>query len=264
MTPHNTNSVSAKIRLFQLIALAVCAVFLVVAGQQLLKHRAGIFKRARPLMAPLQVIFRYFDFNERTALKQWEEKTFRGQVHYWIDFDKTNGFVHSKSKDASSAIFYRLKFDAYQYPYLAWKWRIGTFPDKKGSQDPKKRDDFAARVYVVFVSHFFTNFHCVEYVWDESIPAGTILASPYSDQIKLLVVQSGTDKNWAVEKQNIIEDYQKLFGRKPKMKVAAIALMTDSEGTGSEAEGFFDDIQIGGIKLGHNEPATNPTDAPSH
>ena len=29
------------------------------------------------------------------------------------------------------------------------------------------------------------------------------------------------------------------------MKVSAIAIMTDSEGTETEAEGFFDDIQIG-------------------
>ena len=119
----------------------------------------------------------------------------------------------------------------------------------KISADPKKLDDFAARLYVVFISRFFTHFRCIEYVWDESIPEGTILESPYSNQIKQLVIQSGREKEWVSEKQNVFEDYQKLFREKPKMKAAAIALMTNSGGTQSEAEGFFDDIQIGKKKI---------------
>jgi len=87
----------------------------------------------------------------------------------------------------------------------------------------------------------------VEYVWDESIPEGTILESPYTKKIKQLVVQTGPSmaNEWAVESRNVSEDYRKLFGETPKMKAAAIAIMTDSEGTSGEAEAFFDDIQIG-------------------
>ena len=113
------------------------------------------------------------------------------------------------------------------------------------AKEPKQKDDFAARVYVVFISRFFTSYRCIEYVWDETIKENSIVQSPYSDQIKHLVVQSGDSKEWVSEKQNIVDDYKKLFGEKPNMKAAAIALMTDSDGSQSEAEGFFDDIQIG-------------------
>ena len=207
----------------------------------------NIQKAIRELIPPLEIIFRYFDFNEQNALAKWEEKMFTGRVAYWIDFENSGGFVHSKSENSASAIFYRIKFNIRDYPYLSWKWRIGRFPNKSHTQEPKKRDDFAARIYVVFVSRFFTSFRCVEYVWDESLPEGTALKSPYSNRIKQLVVQSGPVRGdeWVKEKQNVFDDYQKLFGEPPKMKVAAIALMTDSEGTGGEAEGFFDDIQIG-------------------
>ncbi len=194
-------------------------------------------------------MFHVFDFNHPGALKEWEEKVFHGRVKYWIELEEPGGFVRSESMKSASAIFFKIKFDISEYPHLLWKWRVGKFPDKKTEADPKKRDDFAARVYVIFSQGFFTNFKCVEYVWDESIPENTIIKSPYSDKIRQLVLRSGRLKNseWASEHRNVYEDYQKLFGEKPKMKVVAIALMTDAEGTKSEAEGFFDDILIGKI-----------------
>ncbi len=218
-------------------------------------HQPTVKTTVRTLVPPLEMIFRYFDFNEENALAAWEHKIFQGRVAYWVDFEKEGepvrqGFVHSKSKGSASAIFYRLKFDLAKYPHLSWKWRVEKFPDKTKVDDNKKRDDFAARVYVVFIGRFFSNFKCVEYVWDENLPEGTILESPYAKQIKQLVIQSGPAKpeEWASESRNALEDYQKLFGQKPKNKVAAIAIMTDSEGTAGEAEAFFDDIRIGNKK----------------
>lgn len=216
------------------------------------------------LPASMDVVFKFFDFNQRNALSQWEDKAFKGRVKYELEFDHKNGFVHSVSRQTSSAIFYRVKFDLSDYPFLAWKWRVNKFPEKKSVTDPKKADDYAARVYVVFLSHFFTNYRCVEYAWDETLPEGTIIESPYSDKIKQIVIQSGpSTEEWASERRNVYDDYQKLFGEKPTMKVGAIALMTDSEGTETEAEGFFDDIQIGKHKIkltaGDHESQTSET-----
>ena len=195
----------------------------------------------------METVFRHFDFNQKNALKQWEEKIFSGKVAYWVDFGGGGGFVHSKSENTSSAIFRRLKFDPKNYPILSWKWHAVRFPQKEGAQDQIAGDDFAARMYVVFLSAFFTNIECVEYVWDETLQEGTILKSPYSDQIRQLVVQNGPvpEHEWVSENRNIAKDYELLFGKPPERKVAAIAIMTDSEGTASEAEALFDDIRIG-------------------
>lgn len=197
----------------------------------------------------LEKLFYTFDFNQKNALKQWEEKVFHGRVKYWVDLEGPGGFVHSESSRSASAIFFRIKFNLSDYPHLLWKWRIAKFPDKSREADAKKRDDFAARVYVIFSKGFFTNFRCVEYLWDETLPEGTRIDSPYSDKIKQLVVRSGYLKSneWASEHRNVLEDYEMLFGEKPSMKAVAIALMTDAEGTESEAEGFFDDILIGRV-----------------
>lgn len=199
----------------------------------------------KALVPPIGIIFHYIDFNQKNALSQWEEKVFHGNVSYWIEFEKSSGFVHALSKGTASAIFYKIKYNAAEYPFISWKWRVEKFPDKTSVVDLKKRDDFAARFYVVFLGKFFTHFRCIEYVWDEFLPDGTIAESPYTDQIKQWVIQSGPSESWVSETRNVLDDYEKLFGEKPSMKVAAIALMTDSEGSGAEAEAFFDDIRIG-------------------
>jgi len=201
----------------------------------------------KTLVPPTGFIFHYIDFNQKNSLSKWEEKVFHGKVAYWIEFENKSGFVHSLSKGSASAIFYKIKYKITEYPYVSWKWRVQKFPDKHNIVDLKKRDDFAARFYIVFLSRFFTHFKCVEYVWDKSLPEKTTMESPYTSQIKQIVIQSGPSPagEWISETRNVLEDYQLLFGEKPSMKVAAIALMTDSEGSGTEAEAFFDDIRIG-------------------
>lgn len=222
-------------------------------------NQPGPFKRAlQAVLPPMSFVLRYIDFNQRNSLVHWEEKVFRGKVAYWIEFENASahlpagqGFVHALSKGTSSAIFYKIKYKISDYPVISWKWRVQKFPDKSGAQNAKAKDDFAARFYVVFLSSFFTQFRCVEYVWDETIPEETLLQSPYSNQIKQIVVQTGpaTAGEWVQETRNVMNDYEKLFGEKPSMKVAAIALMSDSEGTKAEAEAFFDDIRIGKTRL---------------
>ncbi|GEM_PF-7050362 len=216
-------------------------------------HKIQIALRA--LVPPMGFIYQYIDFNQKNALSKWEEKVFQGKVTYWIEFQNSSGFVHSLSKGTSSAIFYKIKYKIADYPFISWKWHVAKFPDKRNVTDLKKRDDFAARFYIVFLSKFFTNFRCVEYVWDESLKEGTMMESPYTNQIKQIVVQSGPSApgEWILETRNVFEDYEKLFGEKPSMKVAAIAIMSDSEGTGTEAEAFFDDIRIGKSAAPHTK-----------
>src|SRR3990167_1631023 len=215
--------------------------------QQSSKPQSTFSQAARSLVPPLELFYQYFDFNQKNALRNWEEKIFSNRVKYDVDLGGPDGFVHGTSIKAASAIYCRIKYDLSDYPYLSWKWRVVKFPDKTAVSDPKQRDDYAGRVYVIFMSRFFTNLKCIEYVWDQFLPEETILQSPYSDKIRQIVIQSGEKpaNDWILEQRNVYKDYQKLFGEKPKIKVSAIALMTDAEGTESAAEGFFDDIKIG-------------------
>ena len=81
-----------------------------------------------------------------------------------------------------------------------------------------------------------------------SIPAGTVSDSPYSDRIKLMVLESGPSgnggENWVREHRNPYQDHLNLFGRPAKHPIGMIALMSDSDTTGTSASADFGEIQL--------------------
>lgn len=230
----------------------------------------------------------FFKFNKKGALGEWQEKVFKNRVMYIVEPDKEGGRLLAKSENACSGLFYKVRFDPKQYPFISWKWRVLKFPEKSfsgnktqadknysfwdkfiaifkfkppsqpvepkalsGQDDDAKggwleKDDYAARVYVIFPSWLFTNIKSIEYVWDETRPAGTIITSPYFANIKLIVAESGKKNpdEWVFTERNIYEDYRRAFGKNPTW-VGAIALMTDTDNTVSSAETLYTDIKVG-------------------
>lgn len=193
---------------------------------------------------------RIFPFNQKNALSEWQEKIFRNKVLYTIEPKREGGYLSAKSEKACSGIFYKVKFNPREYPLISWKWKILTFPKKNTAKDVKggwlEKDDYAARVYIIFPSFIFLNTKAIEYVWDENLPEGTIITSPYWNNIKLIVVESGKKNinQWVSEERDIYKDYKQVFGR-PAGRVGAIALMTDTDNTLSTAEAFYKDIKLG-------------------
>ena len=191
-----------------------------------------------------------FNFNKKNALGEWQEKIFKNRVLYIVESKQEGGRLLAKSKKACSGLFYRMKFDPKKYPMISWQWKVIEFPNKSAAKDTQggwlERDDYAARVYVIFPSWIFTNIKCIEYVWDENLPEGKIMTSPYFANIKVIVAESGKQNldQWVFEERNIYEDYKRTFGRKPGY-AGAIALMTDSDNTLSSAEALYKEIKVG-------------------
>jgi len=193
---------------------------------------------------------KFFPFSAGDALKEWEEKVFKGKVVYSIEKSEDMSYVKAASDGAASALYYRIKVDAKnRRPAISWKWKVEKFPTKKEceSLDKENEDDFAARVFVIFPAMFLTNSKVLEYVWAENLGVDTVGTSPYSKNIKLIVLRSGLDKDkrWFSEDRDIISDYIKMFGRMPEYNIGAVAFMTNTEHTGSGAEAMYDEIEIG-------------------
>ncbi len=195
----------------------------------------------------IEAIVRYFPFSRANSLKEWEEKILKGKVVYVIEKNDSLSYVRAKSDKTASALYYRIKLDVKKCPVISWKWRVNEFPGRKLPEtiEGKKEEDFASRVYVLFPAAFFTNSKCIEYVWAESLSAGTCGRSGYSKNIKVLVLESGKQDGWRSEERDIVEDYVKLFGKKPKLNVGAISFMTDADSTGTYADAAYDEIRIG-------------------
>ncbi len=78
------------------------------------------------------------------------------------------------------------------------------------------------------------------YVWDHRYPAGTVIAHTRTDRIKLMVVESGTQRlgQWVDIERDVRADYETAFGKPPK-QLKGIALMTDSNNTLAPAQAWF-------------------------
>jgi hypothetical protein len=195
-------------------------------------------------------ITKWFSFDRKDALTEWQEKIFKGRVLYSVKVERTGGYLTAYSKNSASGIFYEIRFNPKKQPLVSWKWKVIKFPERQegqyGTSKWIEKDDYATRFYVIFPSFIFTRTKSLEYVWDKFLPEGTIMTSPYYKNIKIIVAESG-EKNlgkWVYEKRNIYEDFKMVFGREPG-NVGAIAIMTDTDNTISTAEADYDEIKVG-------------------
>ncbi|MFC1620692.1 DUF3047 domain-containing protein [Candidatus Omnitrophota bacterium] len=214
------------------------------------------------LIAAISILFIYyayagnlpkwFLFDEKNSLKEWQEKVFKNKVLYSIEEGLKDGYLLAKSEQACSGLFYKMRFSPKTLPMISWQWKVVQFPEKKKYRATEEngwieKDDYAARVYVIFPSMNFRKTKSIEYIWDEYLPEGTVMTSPYFKNIKLIIVESGTGNmnKWVLEQRNIYEDYKRAFGKAPFGNVGAIALMTDTDNTLSSAEAEYKDIKVG-------------------
>ena len=195
------------------------------------------------------VYLKQFTFDDDKALDKWSKMILNGQVDYLLMKYGSDGFVGAESKSACSALYYRIGFQLKDYPLLNWKWRVEKFPDMSKATTDMEKDDYAARVYVIFPFLSFSTSKFLEYVWAEDLPEGTVLDSPSGKNVKKIVARSGREKlgQWVSETHNVYEDYIKAFGAKPNMGVGAVAIMCDADGTKSSAMSSFDEISIEGL-----------------
>jgi len=192
------------------------------------------------------VYLKKFTFDEDRPLMHWHKMILNGEVSYTPVKDGDDGFIQALSNKACSALYYRIKFKLNQYPLLSWRWKVVKFPGLPTLIEEKDKDDYAARVYVVFPFLSFSSSKFIEYVWAQNIPVGTIMKSPVANNVRLIVARSNKagDGEWVNENRNVYEDYVKAFGEKPRMSVGAVAIMCNANNSKTEAESFFDDIAI--------------------
>jgi hypothetical protein len=83
------------------------------------------------------------------------------------------------------------------------------------------------------------------YVWSGTRAAGTVLASPRTDRIRRLVVESGAARldRWLDYERDIRADYEHAFGEPPGALVG-IAVMTDSDNTGARTQAWYGPVRL--------------------
>jgi hypothetical protein len=153
--------------------------------------------------------------------------------------------LKAESRDAASALLYKIEYDLRDYPILSWRWKVVNILEK-GDETKKEGDDYAARVYVVFPHWFFPKTRSINYIWANKLPKGEHIPNPFTGNAIMVAVESGRENvgRWVSARRNVYEDYRLIFGEEPP-KVGAIAIMTDTDNTGGSATAWYDDIHIG-------------------
>lgn len=176
--------------------------------------------------------------------RAWEVKAFKGLTQYSLVDDGGSRVLYAESRDAASGIVFKLEYSLKDFPILSWRWKIERTLER-GDARHKAGDDYAARIYVVFPHWFFPKTKSINYIWANKLAKGESIANPFTANAMMLALQSGDAQAgvWITERRDVRADYLRLFGEEPP-DVGAIAIMTDTDNSHSEARAWFDDLRI--------------------
>jgi hypothetical protein len=195
----------------------------------------------------------------------WKPLTFKKiekHTTYALVKEMDTVVIKAVAEASASGLTREIKINSKEYPIVQWRWKVSNIL-KKGDVHRKEGDDYPARIYITFEYDsnklgFFEKIKyetikllygqypplgAINYIWESKAPMGTIVPNPYTDRVKMIVVESGEAKlnQWVNEERNIFEDYKKAFGQEPPM-ISGVAIMTDTDNTGESTIAYYGDI----------------------
>jgi hypothetical protein len=171
----------------------------------------------------------------------WELSVKKGEPQLQLVRDSGKQALQMRSEQASFALQKKVHIALQEAPFLVWQWKVTALPPG-GDFRRSGTDDQAAQLIVAFSSsHFLT------YIWDSSVPKGTVAAAPAPPFKKIfaVVMQSGPQGlgNWITERRNLVEDYTQAFGEAPEA-IEGIRIQINSQHTQSRAESYWHSIVV--------------------
>jgi hypothetical protein len=216
------------------------------------------------LRAEQKVLFREnFD-----SLARWKPLTFpKIKTHstYTLVPDGGKSVLKTESHASASAIVYFRTFNIYVNPCLHWRWKV-TELSNRGNPKEKSGDDYPLRVYVMFqynpasaplgerltynaaklIYGKYPPQSTLSYVWTGTSISEKVITSPYTEKARMVILERGTRHigQWVEESVNVLDDYRRIFGKDPPA-TAGLAIMSDTDNTGTSAVAYLDFIEVG-------------------
>lgn len=167
--------------------------------------------------------------------------------------------------DRSASLYVALAKPATGMPVsLGWRWKTDALVANADNRD-KDREDAPLRVLVAFDGDKTTlpaaeqkrfkrakaltgrnaPYATLMYIWSDHVPVNSVIPSAHTSQVKMLAVASGSAGlgSWQSVRRNLAEDYRRAFGAAPG-RLLGVAVMTDTDNTGSQAVGEYTDIRL--------------------
>ena len=178
-------------------------------------------------------------------LSGWEAKRFAGETAYRLVDGGDGKVLEAVSRASASGLFLERRIDLAATPVLAWRWRVSG-PVNPPDERTRGGDDFAARIYFVTPGQgLFALPKSISYVWASRQPVGSSWPNPYTDNVRMVAVDSGTRHagEWRSHRRNLREDFRALFGR-DITEITHVAIMTDTDNSGLSARSWYGDIRL--------------------
>ena len=198
------------------------------------------------------------------ALSPWEPWFVRrGNTPTEYRVTELDGAValEADAREGGSGLSRKLRIDPQQHPLLEWRWRVPADPESKfeisAAASPLARLslafhgdteklDFEDRTKLRLAMMLTENglpYASLLYVWMRDVPAETVIRSPYTDRVRMIVVESGVQRagQWVEVRRNVVEDFRRAYGEEPG-DIVAVGLMTDPGDDYSRRRTFYGDI----------------------
>lgn len=176
--------------------------------------------------------------------------------------------LRAQAEASASGLKHRIDLDIHALPVLRWQWKTEQLI-KEADTTSRYDDDSPVRVIVSFDGdksqlpgrdRLFMEkarllagqeipYATLMYIWDNRQPVGQVIPNAFTGRIKKIVAQSGTEGvgRWHALERNLIEDYQRAFGRPPG-KLLGIGVMTDTDNTRASTVSYYADISFQPIR----------------
>lgn len=174
----------------------------------------------------------------------WEEKQFEGSTDYKPVAIDGIAALRAHSFSSASGLYWEQRIDLYQTPYLNWHWRVDKTLPPLGEKT-RSGDDYAARIYVVIDGGLrFWRTRALSYVWSSGMEQESAWDNAFAgSKVRMLALRNNDSAAsiWHVEKRNIFQDLKRHFCDEIRY-IDAIAIMTDSDNSKSEAIAYYGNI----------------------
>jgi len=223
---------------------------------------------AQKNVPPPENVDRFSILNEGGKLPKawqiWRVTPQKNKTQYTLKNYQGRTVLHASADVAASGLVLPLKPRPASYQMLSWEWKAMNLIADADNKDSGK-DDAPLRIVVAFdgdktklplkdqmvfemakiISGHDMPYASLMYVWSTKSPVETVIPSPRTSRIKMIVVNSGSDHlgEWQKHQRDLSKDYQKAFNEMPG-KVIGLGLLTDSDNTRTKVDAIYGDIEL--------------------
>lgn len=189
------------------------------------------------------------------GIRNWQPEVFSGETIYSVIQYKGRIALKAISDNSASGLVLRKRIDLLETPYINWSW----LTEKKLpllDEQSKAGDDYVARVYVVIDGGLmFWKTTSLSYVWSSNQSKDKVWNNAFAgSNVKMISIRGKDAKtgHWFSEKRNVYKDLIEYFGDRGSEQlnlkayryIDIVAIMTDTDNSGSKAESYYGDIKL--------------------